>query len=117
MLRTNYLCWLLYFVLIRTAPQIGGWHLTSVNVSTDSFHIQWPFLTSEIDEAVRVYIVVVTLPHDGREAGRIVSSDTSSVGFYGLFPGKEYGVTVLAMDESRDLHKSSETLITTEEDG
>lgn len=91
--------------------------MTSVNVSTDSFHIQWPFLTSEIDEAVRVYIVVVTLPHDGREAGRIVSSDTSSVGFYGLSPGKEYGVTVLAMDESGDLHKSSETLITTEEDG
>lgn len=92
--------------------------MTSVNVSTDSFHIQWPFLTGQIDKAVQVYIVVVTLPRaDGREAGRIVSSNTSSVGFYGLSPGKEYGVTVLAMDESGMLHKSSETLITTEEDG
>lgn len=91
--------------------------MTSVNVSTDSFHIQWPILTNEISEDVRVYMVVVTLPHYGREAGRIVSSNTSSVGFYGLYPGKEYGVTVLAMDESGDLHKSSETLITTEEDG
>ena len=90
--------------------------MTSVNVSTDSFHIQWPILTNQISEAVRVYMVVVTLPHDGREAGRIVSSNTSSVGFYGLYPGKEYGVTVLAMDESGDLHKSSQT-ITTEEDG
>lgn len=92
--------------------------MTSVNVSTDSFHIQWPFLTGQIDKAVQVYIVVVTLSRaDGREAGRIVSSNTSSVGFYGLSPGKEYGVTVLAMDESGELHKSSETLITTEEDG
>ena len=88
--------------------------MSSVNVTTDSFHIQWPNLTSE---AVRVYIAVVTLPHDGRKAGRIVSSDKLSVGFYELSPGKEYGVTVLAMDESGDLHKSSETLITTEEDG
>ena len=91
--------------------------MSSANVSSDSFHIQWPILTSEIDKAVHVYIVVVTLPHDDLEAGRIVSSNTSWVGFYGLSPAKEYTVTVLAMDESGDLHKSSETSITTEEDG
>ena len=91
--------------------------MTSVNVSTDSFHIQWPILTTEIDKAVQVYIVVVALQHDDREAGRIVSSNTSSVEFYGLSPAKEYTVTVVAMDVAGDLHKSSEILITTEEDG
>ena len=91
--------------------------MTTVNVSTESFHIQWPQLTNEIDQAVRVYIVVVILPHDSRKAGRIVSSDTSWAGFYGLSPGREYGVTVLAVDESGYLHKSSEMLVNTEEDG
>lgn len=91
--------------------------MTSVNVSTESFHVQWPKLTSEIGTAVRQYIVVVASQHDSRKAGRIVSSDTSSVGFYGLSPGSEYAVTVLAMDESGYLSKSSEILVNTEEDG
>lgn len=91
--------------------------MTSVNVTTESFHVQWPKLTGEIDQPVRVYIVVVTKPHDHRKGGRIVSSDTSSVGFYGLSPFREYRVTVVAMEESGHLHKSSEALVTTEEDG
>lgn len=103
---------------LRTASEVSGWDLSTINITKESFHIQWPKLTSEIAQPVRVYILVaIPEDEDWKRTGRIVSSDTSSAGIYGLSPFRDYKVTVFAVDESGQLHKSSEMPVVTEEDG
>ncbi|XP_078350705.1 MAM and fibronectin type III domain-containing protein 1-like [Oculina patagonica] len=100
-----------------SASQVSGWDLSTINITKESLYIQWSKLTSEIAQPVRVYILVA-IPEDEhwKRTGRIVSSDTSSAGIYGLSPFRDYKVTVFAVDDSGQLHKSSEMTVVTDED-
>lgn len=110
---------LYFFTYFRTAPLVGGWDVSAINVTKECFHIQWSKLTSVIDQPVRVYVLVVTFTkhHQLQVIGRIVPSNTSSTWICGLSPYRKCQVKVVAVDESAQLHKSGETLVTTEQDG
>lgn len=116
-LNLNFIFYIFYF---RTAPLVGGWDVSAINVTKECFHIQWSKLTlSEIDQPIRVYVLVVTFTkhHQLQVIGRIVPSNTSSTRICGLSPYRKCQVKVVAVDESAQLHKSSETFVTTEQDG
>ena len=112
-----FLCF--FFFNFRAASQESGWHLTTINVTGNSAHVQWPKLDSEIDQSleVRAYIVVAAVQHQWEKSGRIVSSSTSLAGIYGLSPFREYQITVFAVDVTGQLYKSNEMSVTTDEGG
>ena len=89
-----------------------------INITEDSFQIEWTALTSEIDQSVEVYVVVVasTTRHDFVN-GRIVTSSTSSLWLHGLNPYHEYRISVVAVDVLGQPHKSSEMTEFTDESG
>lgn len=89
-----------------------------INITEDSFQIEWTALTSEIDQSVEVYVVIVasTTRHDFVN-GRIVTSSTSSLWLHGLIPYHEYRISVVAVDVLGQPHKSSEMTEFTDESG
>ena len=111
------LIFLYSFSCLWTAPQVSGWDVSVINITVDSFHLQWPKLTSEISQPVRVYVVIVASTTRSDHGGRIVSSSTSSLRIPGLSTYHDYRIIVVAVDKLGQPHKSSETRATTEESG
>ena len=108
----------LKFFFVWSAPQVSGWDVSVINITEDSFQIEWTALTSEIDQSVEVYVVIVasTTRHDVVN-GRIVTSSTSSLWLHGLIPYHEYNISVVAVDVLGQPHKSNEIIKSTHESG
>ena len=89
-----------------------------INITEDSFQIEWTALTSEIDQSVEVYVVIVasTTRHDVVN-GRILTSSTSSLWLHGLIPYHEYNISIVAVDVLGQPYKSNEIIEYTHESG
>ncbi|XP_074632006.1 uncharacterized protein LOC141890434 isoform X2 [Acropora palmata] len=101
---------------LRAATLLSSWIPTTTNITHNSFAVQWPLLTNQINQPVSAYVVLVnwTTVYGGHQlTGKIVLSNATSATIRRIPSFRSYQVIVVAVDASGRPFNSSAVYVRT----
>ena len=108
------------FLFPFSATLLSSWIPTTTNITHNSFAVQWPLLTNQINQPVSAYVVLVnwTTVYGGHQlTGKIVLSNATSATIRRIPSFRSYQVIVVAVDASGRPFNSSAVYVRTLEGG
>ncbi|KAL9953476.1 hypothetical protein ACROYT_G040898 [Oculina patagonica] len=100
---------------LQSALPVANWNVSIDNITQSSIVINWPNLTSILHQPVLYYFGLIKSTNGSILNEDILSGNTSSVGFNGLSPYREYRLSVVGVNGSGQAYKSAEVIAWTEE--
>lgn len=104
-------------LILLLALPVANWSLSVGNITQKSMTINWQNLTPILNQPVLYYFGLAKSTNGGILNGAIVSGNTSSVVFHGLSPYREYGLSVVGVNDSGQAYNGAEATARTEEGG
>ncbi|XP_074632022.1 scavenger receptor cysteine-rich domain-containing protein DMBT1-like isoform X2 [Acropora palmata] len=101
---------------LRAATLLSSWIPTTTNITHNSFAVQWPLLTNQINQPVSAYVVLAnwTTVYGGHQlTGKIVLSNATSATIRRIPSFRSYQVIVVAVDASGRPFNSSAVYVRT----
>ncbi|XP_067024678.1 uncharacterized protein [Acropora muricata] len=101
---------------LRAATLRSSWIPTTTNITHNSFAVQWPLLTNQINQTVSAYVVLAnwTTVYGGHQmTGKIVPLNATSATIRQIPSFRSYQVIVVAVDASGRPFNSSAVYVST----